>query len=56
MEEMINRINFLYHKSKDQGLTKEEKQEQDELRKKYVEVIKGNFKKQLMHYKKKGVD
>ncbi|HJD00777.1 MAG TPA: DUF896 domain-containing protein, partial [Candidatus Dwaynia gallinarum] len=32
MEKMIERINFLYHKSKNDGLTKEEKEEQEKLR------------------------
>ena len=56
MKEIINRINFLYHKSKNQGLTNEEKEEQEKLRKKYIEVVKGNFKSQLMNYKKKGAE
>ncbi len=56
MEKMIDRINFLYHKSKNEGLTKEEKEEQEKLRKEYVEIVKGNFKNQLKHYKKKGVE
>lgn len=54
MEKMIERINYLYHKSKNEGLTNDEKQEQEKLRKEYVEIIKGNFKNQLKHYKKKG--
>ena len=33
-QEMIDRINELYHKSQDQGLTEDEKREQQELRKK----------------------
>jgi len=35
-DERIKRINFLYHKSKTEGLTEEEKQEQMQLRKEYV--------------------
>ena len=35
-EELIKRINFLYHKSKTEGLTEEEKNEQTKLRKEYV--------------------
>ena len=35
-EELIKRINYLYHKSKTEGLTEEEKKEQAELRKEYV--------------------
>ena len=54
MKEMIDRINYLYHKNKNVGLTSEEKAEQEKLRKEYVKIIKGNFEKQLMNYKKKG--
>ncbi len=45
--EMIDRINQLARKSKQDGLSEEEKQEQQELRKKYVEYIKGQVKQQL---------
>ena len=45
--EMIARINFLYHKSKAEGLTEEEKGEQTRLRKEYVEAIKGSVRNQL---------
>ena len=38
-QEMIDRINTLYHKSQATGLTEEEKAEQAELRKKYVEAF-----------------
>ncbi len=54
MKEMIDRINYLYHKNKNVGLTSEEKADQEKLRKEYVKIIKGNFEKQLMNYKKKG--
>ncbi|WP_251860441.1 DUF896 domain-containing protein [Clostridium sp. Marseille-Q2269] len=47
MKKLIERINFLYKKSKDTGLTEEEKIEQQELRRKYIDVIKGNVKVQL---------
>lgn len=56
MKKMIDRINFLYNKSKENGLTEQEKLEQERLRKQYVKIIKGNFEKQLMNYKKKGVE
>lgn len=39
-EAMINRINELYHKSKVQELTAEEKEEQAALRKQYIEAMK----------------
>lgn len=54
MKEMIDRINYLYHKSKEVGLSDEEKYEQENLRRRYVEIVKGNFKMQLSKYKKKG--
>lgn len=43
----IARINELYHKSKAEGLTESEKQEQAELRKAYVANIRGNIRSQL---------
>lgn len=36
MDEKIKRINELYHKSVDTGLTDEEKEEQAALRKEYI--------------------
>ena len=36
MDEMIKRINFLYNKAKNEGLSEEEKEEQAALRKEYV--------------------
>lgn len=47
MEERIKRINELYHKSKAEGLTETEKQEQAKLRREYVDNIKANIKAQL---------
>ncbi len=47
MEEKIKRINELYHKSKAEGLTEAEKEEQAALRKEYVASIRGNLKSQL---------
>lgn len=46
-KEMIDRINYLARKSKQEGLDENEKLEQQELRKKYVEYIKGQVKAQL---------
>ena len=43
----IKRINILAKKSKNEGLTKEEKLEQDLLRKEYVENVKKSLKNQL---------
>lgn len=43
----IDRINYLAKKSKNEGLTPEEKLEQDKLRREYIESIKANIKAQL---------
>lgn len=43
----ISRINELYHKSKAEGLTEKEKEEQAMLRKKYLAAIRGNLRSQL---------
>lgn len=47
MEETIKRINELYHKSQAEGLSEEEKAEQTELRRKYIDSVKGNLRGQL---------
>lgn len=47
IDELTNRINYLYKKSKEQGLTEEEKVEQQKLRQKYIENVKRNFRSQL---------
>ena len=46
-QEMIDRINTLYHKSQATGLTEEEKVEQAELRKKYIEAIRTSMRSNL---------
>ena len=46
-QEKIERINALYRKSKAEGLTEEEKKEQDLLRKEYIASVKSNLRKQL---------
>lgn len=43
----VYRINELYHKSKTEGLTEEEKEEQQILRRKYIDSVVGNLKGQL---------
>ena len=43
----IKRINELYHKSRAEGLTDEEKVEQKKLREDYVAAIRGNIRSQL---------
>lgn len=42
-QEKIDRINALYRKSKAEGLTEEEKKEQDLLRKEFVASVKATF-------------
>ncbi len=46
-EEKIARINVLYKKSKAEGLTEEEKQEQTALRQEYIASVRRNLKAQL---------
>ena len=46
-EKDIARINELYHKSKAEGLTEEEKKEQAALRQSYIQAIRGNIRAQL---------
>lgn len=43
----IARINALYHKAKAEGLTEEEKVEQQILRQEYIDSIKNNIRSQL---------
>ncbi len=46
-QEMIDRINELARKSKAEGLTEEEAQEQAVLRRKYIDAFKANLRSQL---------
>lgn len=46
-EEKISRINELYRKSKAEGLTEAEKEEQKLLRQEYIEAIRHNLRTQL---------
>lgn len=52
IEEVIERINFLYKKSQNEGLDDGEKNEQKLLRQRYVNNVKKNFKAQLDGIKK----
>ncbi|MCC8059311.1 MAG: DUF896 domain-containing protein [Clostridiales bacterium] len=45
--EQIDRINALYHKSKSVGLTEEEREEQAQLRREYIEAIRRNMRANL---------
>lgn len=47
MDERIARINELYHKSQREGLTEEEKVEQQKLRAEYVANIRAGLRGQL---------
>ncbi|MBR5337699.1 MAG: DUF896 domain-containing protein [Lachnospiraceae bacterium] len=46
-EKTIGRINELARKSKAEGLTSAEREEQQRLRREYIEAIRGNLKSQL---------
>lgn len=48
-ENKIKRINELYRRSKAEGLTEEEKKEQQLLRREYIESVKANLRGQLNH-------
>lgn len=59
IEDLIPEINALAKKSKESGLTEEEKQRQKKLRDEYIKLFRANFKKQLKTIKvvdKKGND
>lgn len=43
-QKKIDRINELYHKSKGEGLTPAEKDEQTRLRKEYIAAIRANMR------------
>lgn len=51
MKDLIKRINELANKSKSTGLSEEEKKEQANLRKEYIEIFRGNVKNSLMNVK-----
>ena len=47
MDDIIKRINELYKKSKEEGLDEKEKEEQQILRRRYIDSVKNNFRAQL---------
>lgn len=47
LNEKIARINELYRKSKNEGLTEKEKKEQETLRKEYIANVRNNLRVQL---------
>lgn len=55
IEEVIEKINYLYKKSQEEGLTSDEKDMQKKLRQRYIDNVKKNFRAQLngLEYKKK---
>lgn len=55
-QEMIDRINVLARKSKAEGLTPEEKEEQAGLRKAYIEAFHNNLRGTLNTIKVKNPD
>ncbi len=56
MENLLQRINCLYNKAKVEGLTDEEKEEQQQLRKAYLKKFRANFRNQLDRTKIKELD
>jgi uncharacterized protein YnzC (UPF0291/DUF896 family) len=52
MKELIARINELYHKRENEGLTQEETEEQNKLRRQYIDNVKQNFQKEIGKVKK----
>lgn len=47
IDELVARINVLYKKSKEEGLTEEEKVEQENLRRQYIDGFKNSLRNQL---------
>ena len=56
LEEKIARINELYRKSKAEGLTEEERKEQQLLRSEYIANIRSNLRSQLNNIDVKNQD
>lgn len=54
IDKLTERINYLYNKSKSEGLTEEEIKEQEELRRLYVDRVKNNLRAQLKGINRKG--
>lgn len=47
IDELVARINVLYKKSKEEGLTEDEKVEQETLRRQYIDGFKNSLRGQL---------
>lgn len=54
MDDVIKRINELYKKSKEEGLNEAEKEEQQILRRRYIDSVKANTRVQLAGVEYKG--
>lgn len=54
MEELIQRINELARKAKTSGLTDEELEERNELRRQYIDSFKASMRDQLQYVKYTG--
>lgn len=52
IEEVIEEINALYKKSQTEGLNEEEKERQKNLRQRYINNVKNNFRQQIAGYKR----
>ena len=48
MQELVKRINELAAADKQRGLTEEEKEERDKLRKEYIKKFREGFKKNIL--------
>lgn len=53
IEEVVEKINALYKESKERELTAEEKELQAQLRQRYINNVKKNFRAQLDGIKRK---
>ena len=53
IEELVEKINALYKESKERELTAEEKELQAQLRQRYINNVKKNFRAQLDGIKRK---
>lgn len=51
MKDLLKRINELANKAKTEELSSDEKIEQADLRKRYLDDFRGSFKETLMHVK-----
>lgn len=56
LDELVSRINYLYKKSQEIGLTPSEKEEQEKLRQIYIDNVKRNFRAQLETIERKPKD